>query len=79
MKIAVIKKLAENFSLEELKAAEAAFYEEQEPAIEVEGEDEGEKLTHVLSAIAILEDMATGTEFKTALRNYSQRVRNSLS
>ena len=80
MQIAVIKHLSENHSLEELKKAEEAFYEEQTPEITVEGKDEGEKLTHVLAAINILEDMAAhGVDHRTALRNYTQRVRNSIS
>ena len=80
MKIPAIKKAVESHSLDALRAAEAALYEELELAIEVEGEDEGEKLTHVLAAIAILEDMEqNGAEFKDALRSYTSRVRNSIN
>jgi hypothetical protein len=80
MQIAVIKHLSETHSLEELKKAEEAFYEEQMPKIAIDGKDEGEKLTHVLAAINILEDMAAnGVDHRTALRNYTQRVRNSIS
>jgi len=80
MQIAIIKHLHENYTLEELKLAEEAMYEEQTPAINVEGKDEGEKLTHVLAAINILEDMEKNNiDARTALRNYTQRVRNSIS
>lgn len=80
MKIAIIKSLAESHSLDELRAAEQSLLEEQAPAIKVEGDDEGEQLTHVLAAIAIKEDMTkTGCDLKTAVRNYSQRVRKSIS
>lgn len=80
MQIAVIKTLTENFSLAQLKAAEEAIYEELTPDINVEGKDEGEKLTHILAAIHILEDMEkSGCDHRTALRNYTQRVRNSIS
>lgn len=80
MQIAVIKHLSEHYDLAVLKKAEEAFYEEQTPEITIEGKDEGEKLTHVLAAINILEDMATnGVDHRTALRNYTQRVRNSIS
>jgi len=80
MKIPAIKKAVESHSLEALRAAEQALYEELELAIEVEGADEGEKLTHILAAIAILEDMEKNTtEFKDALRAYTQRVRNSIN
>jgi hypothetical protein len=80
MKIPAIKKLVENNSLQELMAAEAAIVEEQQPAIEVEGEDEGEQLTHVLAAVWILNEMEdNGTDFKTALREYTKKVRVSIS
>lgn len=79
MKIPAIKKLVETNSVQELEAAEQALYNEETPAIEVEGSDEGEKLTHILAAIEILKNMENGEEFKTALRNYTQRVRNSIS
>lgn len=80
MKIPAIKKLVENSNLEELMAAEAAIVDEQQPAIEVEGEDEGEQLTHVLAAVWILNEMEdNGTDFKSALRAYTQKVRVSIS
>lgn len=80
MKIPVIKKIVEKYTLEELVAAEAAIMDEQQPAIEIEGEDEGERLTHVLAAVWVKNEMQTnGTEAMTAIRNYAQRVRNSIS
>lgn len=79
MQIPVIKKLVEHYSLVQLQDAEAAMIEEQKPAIEVEGKDEGECLTHVLASIYIKERMEQGTPFNQALRDFSQRVRNSIS
>jgi hypothetical protein len=80
MKIPVIKKLTEAYSLEELQAAEEALYEEQTPTIEITGDDEGEQLTHVLAAIFIKEHMTEhGSDLKTALREYTLKVRNSIS
>ena len=80
MKIPVIKKLVETYTLEQLVAAEAAMMEEQAPTIEVQGEDEGEKLTHVLAAVWVKGEINTnGTEAMTAIRAYAQRVRNSIS
>lgn len=80
MKLSVIRSLAEQHSIEELKGAEDAILNEQLPAIEVEGEDEGERLTHVISAIAVKEDIATNrVELRVALRNYAERVRKSIS
>ena len=80
MKIPVIRTLVEKYSLEELKNAENAIAEEQQPEIEVEGEDEGEQLTHVYGAIWIKERIENdGVDPKVALREFSARVRNSIS
>ena len=80
MKIPVIKKLAEQFDIAELEKAESAFYDEKQPEIDIPGEDEGEQLTHVMAAIEIRREIQeTACEFNTALRNYTQRVRNSIS
>ena len=80
MKIPVIKKLVETQSLDALTAAEEALMEEQPLAIEVEGDDEGEQLTHVIAAAWILNYMNdNGVDFKTALREYTKKVRVSIS
>ncbi len=80
MKIPAIKKLVEEFPLEQIRAAEEALVEERELPIPVEGEDEGEKLTHLLAASWILEKMQQDKlDFKAALREYTQRVRTSIS
>ncbi|WP_439880784.1 DUF6952 family protein [Pontibacter sp. MBLB2868] len=80
MKIPAIKKLVENYNLHELIAAEEAIVDEQQPAIEVEGDDEGEQLTHILAAVWILNDMEdNGNEFKNSLREYTKKVRVSIS
>lgn len=80
MKLPIIRKLAEQHSIAELKSAEDAILNEQQPAIDVEGDDEGERLTHVISAMAVKEDMAlNGVELRIALRNYAERVRKSIS
>ncbi|MDP3463875.1 MAG: hypothetical protein Q8S18_13865 [Bacteroidales bacterium] len=79
MKIPVIKKLVDSFTLDELAQAETAIYAELQPAIEVEGEDEGEQLTHIIAAMWIKNDMAEqGTDLKTSLRTYTQKVRKSI-
>lgn len=80
MKIPAIKKLVESYSLPELMAAEEAIVDEQQPVIEVEGDDEGEQLTHVLAAVWILNHMEDNNlDFKTALREYTKKVRVSIS
>ncbi|QIX61622.1 hypothetical protein FY528_06620 [Hymenobacter lutimineralis] len=80
MKIPAIKQLVETQTLPDLVAAEEAILEEQAPAFEVPGEDEGEQLTHVLAAIFILNHMQDHQmEFKEALREYTKKVRVSLN
>ncbi len=80
MKIPAIKKAVEQYSLDQLRKAEADLYEEKALEIEIEGEDEGEQLTHVLAGIWIKEAMIEkGIDFKEALRSYTLRVRNSIS
>jgi hypothetical protein len=80
MKIPAIKKLVETQTMDALMAAEAAILDEQPLAIEVEGDDEGEQLTHVMAAVWILNNMQdTGADFKTALREYTKKVRVSIS
>lgn len=80
MKIPSIKKIAESYSTNDLRKAELALLEEQTPHIDIEGSDEGEQLTHIIAAIEIKEQMEKdGVPFPKALRNYTQRVRNSIS
>ncbi len=80
MQIPVIKQLVETYTLAQLQEAENALMEEQKPLIHIEGKDEGECLTHVLASIYIKEKMEHhATSFSQALRDFSQRVRNSIS
>ncbi|HEX4888520.1 MAG TPA: hypothetical protein VFV37_10785 [Luteibaculaceae bacterium] len=80
MQIAEIKRLAEHCSLDQLLDAEEALLNEQEPAIEVNGKDEGERLTHIMAAQEIAKDVANhGVSMGEAVRNFSQRVRRSIS
>ena len=80
MKIPAIKKLVENHNLHDLVRAEEALLDEQQPDFEIPGEDDGEKLTHVFAAIFILNHMGDHkTDFTTALREYTKKVRVSIS
>lgn len=80
MKVPAIKKLVENYSVAQLQEAENAILEEQKPVIEIDGDDEGEQLTHILASIYIKDRMENhNTAFNQALRDFSQRVRNSIS
>ena len=80
MKIPAIKRLIESQTLHSLVEAEEALLDERAPAFEVEGDDEGEQLTHVFAAIFILNHMQDNqSEFKDALREYTKKVRVSIS
>ena len=80
MQVSVIKYLAENYQLSELKKAEEALLNEEVPEIAIEGHDECERLTHVLAAVEILESMETKQiDLRQCIREFSQRVRNSIS
>lgn len=80
MKIPVIKALVENHDIKTLVAAEEALLEEVKPEIEVAGDDEGEKLTHVFAAIWVLNNMQdNNSDFKTSLRLFTQKVRTSIN
>lgn len=80
MKIPAIKKLVETQTIAALQHAEELLIDEQTPDFEIEGEDEGEKLTHVFGAIWILNHMQDhNSDFKTALREFTQKVRVSIN
>ncbi|AYA37930.1 hypothetical protein D3Y59_13280 [Hymenobacter oligotrophus] len=80
MKIPAIKRLVESQTLQTLVEAEEALLDERQPSFEVEGEDEGEQLTHVFAAIWILNHMKDhGVEFTAALREYTKKVRVSIN
>jgi hypothetical protein len=79
MKVPAIRKLVNQYSVDELQSAEEALYEVKPMPIEVEGEDEGEQLTHVIAALWIKNDMAQNNlELGKSLRNYTQKVRSSI-
>jgi hypothetical protein len=80
MQIPEIKRLVETYSVEQLLKAEEQLLEGEELGIEVQGKDEGEILTHILASVWILNGMKdNGNDLRTALRNYSVKVRKSIS
>lgn len=80
MQIPVVKKIVAEYSIEQLQAAEEALLNEEKPSITIEGEDEGEQLTHVMAAIWIKKDMETNNNpLPKSLRNYTEKVRKSIS
>lgn len=80
MKIPVIKELVESHTISALQEAENALLNEEPTAFEIKGDDEGEQLTHALAAIWIKHQMEQeGVNFNGALRQYTLRVRTSIS
>jgi len=80
MQIPVIKTLVENYSIDQLTEAENLLLEEEPLPFEIEGADDGEKLTHIMAAVWILERMESQViPFAKALREYTQKVRTSIS
>lgn len=79
MKLPEIKRLVKDYSLAQLQQAEQDLLNEEALQIEVVGEDEGEQLTHIIGALEIAQNVASGMAEKDALRSFTQRVRNSIS
>jgi uncharacterized protein DUF6952 len=80
MKIPIIQNLVENYTIEVLKKAEEALVAEEPLPIEVVGDDEGEQLTHIIAASWIIKKMETDSiDFKTALKEYTRKVRESIT
>jgi hypothetical protein len=81
MQIKAIKNLLDKYSIEELKQKEEQLLEGEELSFDdVEGEDEGEQLTHLTGAIWCIEQAKTnGSKPHSEVRNFISRVRNSIS
>ncbi len=80
MQLSVVRQLVNDHDVATLLAAEEAILEEQTPNIQVDGEDEGEQLTHVMAAIWVLKEMEENNiPINKAVRNYTVKVRNSIS
>ena len=76
MKVSAIRKLVEKHTILELKQAESDIIQEKSAGIEIEGKDEAEKLTNVIAALWILEEMKNkGLDFKEAFSSYTKKVR----
>lgn len=76
MLVAVVKDLATRYTVDELKRATEAFEKNRENTLNVDGGDEGEKLSNLLAAIEVRTKMDQGVALNEALRHFSQRVRS---
>lgn len=79
MNVAVVKKLVETHPIGVIQDAIQKFENTLENPLQVEGQDDGEKLSHLLVAEIVLQEMAKGLSFHEALRTYSQRVRSMIT
>lgn len=80
MNIATIRSLVEGFDNHQLQQAEADLLEGNALAIPVDGSDEGEQLTHVLAALWVVQHMKeSGNDVMTSIREYTKKVRSSIS
>lgn len=79
MKVGAVKDAAQRYSLDEIEAAIEGITEREELALPIDGDDLGEKLTHLLLAKRIRERMARGEEFKDAFRALMTEVRQTLT
>ncbi len=78
MHIPSIKKLVDNYTIEQLEAAETAILEGLTTEINIEGEEDGDKLTHIFGATFILKEMTKGLKYPEALRAFTSKVRTSI-
>lgn len=80
MEISSIRSLVEKHTLSELREAEFAIIQEKSLKIRVEGKDQAERLSHVIAAVWILEEMASKElEFNQALCAYNKKVRDQVA
>jgi hypothetical protein len=79
MKVNEIKRLAEAHTEAELAAAAAALENGEPLPFAVEGDDEGECLTHLLGALDVHRSVREeNLTLKDALRAFAKRVRDSI-
>ncbi|UJR80076.1 DUF6952 family protein [Sandaracinus amylolyticus] len=79
MKPAEARRLAVEHTIVDLGHAAEALAEELDPPFRVEGDDHGEKLTHVLLAQRIRERIDGGEDVKDAFRHVMAGVRGVLT
>jgi len=80
MNINTVKQLAEEFDVSVLQQAHDDIVEERTTSITISGEDEGERLTHVMGAMWVLNTMnEQRIPMSDAVRQYAQRVRASIN
>lgn len=79
MKAAEIRRLAQQHDLATLDAAADALAEELPLEIEVAGEDDGERLTHLMLASRLRAKVDAGAAMPAAFREIMQSVREVMT
>ena len=79
MKPPAVKKAAAAYTTEQLAAAIEAVTEREEELLAVDGDDMGERLTHLLLALRIRQRMDAGEDAKDAFRAEMASVRETVS
>lgn len=78
MKAGTIRKLARDREVDELQRAIDALIEGEDLPFEVQGEDEGEQLTHCNLALRIRQRVDAGEPLKDVFRDVMGQVRGLL-
>src|SRR5690606_4605329 len=79
VKAAAVRKAAERYTSAELEAAAEALAGEEREILEIEGDDPGERLTHLLLALRVRSRMDAGEDLKEAFRAVMADVRGTLT
>jgi len=78
MKAGAVRKVAQDYSVNQIDAAIEAITEREEEVLVVEGEDMGERLTHLLLGRRVRARVDAGEDLKSAFRAEMGAVRGTL-
>ena len=79
MKLFTLRRLVDKYSIEQLKQAEFEIIQEKDLNIELDGDDQSDMLSTVITAVWIREDIQNrGVGFREALGEYSKKMRVSI-
>ena len=79
MKASVIRKLAELHTLDAMETGAEAIAEREEDVLGIDGDDLGEKLTHLMLAMRVRRRVDAGEPLKDAFRAEMAAVRDLLT
>jgi hypothetical protein len=79
LKLDIVRRLASEHGIAKLDEAIAAYERDRTNLLGAEGADEGETLSHLLTARFVRERMSQGMDMNAALREYAQRVKSFVS